>query len=75
MKRYLENSVENMRDIGGYASGKLAIKDDRIIRSNLPSNLSLKDINYLSDLGISSVIDLRSAEEVRVKPSIFIILE
>ncbi len=71
MKRYLENSVENMRDIGGYTSGKLAIKNDRIIRSNLPSNLSLKDINYLSDLGISSVIDLRSAEEVRIKPSVF----
>ncbi len=71
MKRYLENSVENMRDIGGYTSGKLAIKSDRIIRSNLPANLSIKDIDYLSDLGISAVIDLRSAEEVRIKPSVF----
>ena len=71
MKRYFENSVENMRDIGGYASGKLTIKNDRIIRSNLPLNLSLKDVDYLSNLGISAVIDLRSAEEVKTRPSIF----
>ena len=72
MIRYLENSIENMRDIGGYKSGLgNQVKNGRIIRSNLPVNLSDKDLLFLNKMGICTVIDLRSKEEVNSKKSIF----
>ena len=47
MVRYLKDSIDNMRDIGGYQSdlgNKVKLK--RLIRSNLPQNLSSKDISF-----------------------------
>lgn len=41
MKRYLRHSIENMRDIGGY--NRLPYR--KLIRSNLPKNLSAQDID------------------------------
>ena len=49
MIRYLENSIENMRDIGGYKSGLgNNVKLGKIIRSNLPVNLSDNDLLFLN---------------------------
>lgn len=72
MKRYLEKSIENMRDIGGYICGNnLKIRYSCLIRSNLPNNISTNDIRFLKNLNIKDVIDLRSLEEVKNKPSVF----
>ena len=72
MIRYLEKSIENMRDIGGYKSGlKNRVVQRKLIRSNLPSNLSDNDILSLKKMGINSVIDLRSKEEYEIKQSVF----
>ena len=72
MIRYLKNSIENMRDIGGYKSclGN-RVKIGRIIRSNLPIKLSKDDLEMLNKMAIKTVIDLRSKEEVEIKKSIF----
>ena len=72
MVRYLKDSIENMRDIGGYKStlGN-RVKLGRLVRSNLPQNLSSKDISFLNKMGINTVIDLRSKEEVETKKSVF----
>lgn len=71
MKRYLETSIENMRDVGGYMAGERNISYGRLIRSNLPNKLSTEDVDFLKQLGIVSVIDLRTEEEYSQKPSIF----
>lgn len=72
MIRYLEKTIENMRDIGGYKSGqKNRIVQGKLIRSNLPSNLSDNDIMSLKKMGINSVIDLRTREEYENKQSVF----
>lgn len=72
MVRYLENSIENMRDIGGYKSSLgNRVKLGRLIRSNLPRDLSNNDISILNKMGINTVIDLRSQEEIRTKKSVF----
>ena len=72
MIRYLEDSIKNMRDIGGYQSrfGN-RVKLGRLIRSNLPRDLSQNDISILNKMGINTVIDLRSQEEIKTKKSIF----
>lgn len=73
MVRYLKDSIENMRDIGGCKNRKgNKIKLGRLIRSNLPNNLSNDDIYYLNNVvGIETVIDLRTQEEVESKKSVF----
>lgn len=71
MKRYLVNSIENMRDIGGYVAGEFIVAEGNIIRSNLPNEISVEDKEYLKSIGIKNIIDLRSGEEVANKPSVF----
>lgn len=67
MKRYLRHSIENMRDIGGY--NRLPYR--KLIRSNLPKNLSAQDIDYLKQMKITTIIDLRSEEEYTSRISCF----
>lgn len=72
MKRYLKDSIENMRDIGGYIGlDNFKIKEEHLIRSNLPDKLSENDIAFLKKMGIKCVIDLRSKEERKERPSVF----
>lgn len=72
MIRYLQNSIENMRDIGGYKNnGGEIVKLGKLIRSNLPINLSNKDISIINKMGINTIIDLRSYEEIKTRKSIF----
>ncbi len=72
MIRYLVDSIENMRDIGGYLVGdNKRIQYQKIIRSNLPNCITQNDIEYLKKIGIRTVIDLRSQEEIKNKKSVF----
>lgn len=71
MKRYLENTIENMRDIGRYTAGDYYVLEGKIIRSNLPDKISINDKDFLKRIGIKNIIDLRSSEELQSKPSIF----
>ena len=71
MKRYLQNSIENMRDIGGYTAGNKKVKYGKLIRSNLPANVTPEDLKVLKEIGVKTVIDLRSEEEVEKAGSVF----
>ena len=71
MRRYLTNSIENMRDLGGYTSKYGKIKYGKIIRSNVPTNLNTNELAYLKSIGIKTIIDLRSEPEFQERPSIF----
>jgi protein-tyrosine phosphatase len=60
----------NFRDLGGYAGeGGGKIRPGQIYRADDLSKLSAADIARLEDLGISVVIDLRSAEELNRAPN------
>lgn len=70
-ERYI-HSVENMRDIGGYIlKRKKKLSCGKLIRSNLPQNLSEEDFEKLKRKNIKVVIDLRSKEEYQTKISAF----
>lgn len=58
-----------MRDLGGFVNKDgIVTKFNRFIRSNIPVNLEDEEIDYLKQIGITTVIDLRSEREVnRVK--------
>ncbi len=71
MKKYLINSMENMRDIGGCITAYGKMPYQKIIRSNLPQNLSLEDLSFLKKIKITTVIDFRSELEYSKKISSF----
>jgi len=77
--RYLEkvasrsvamDSVQNFRDLGGYASEKdrKEIRWGKIFRSGSINSLGDRDIVRLDNLGIKTIIDLRSEEEWMASP-------
>jgi len=58
----------NFRDLGGYAaSDGRRIKWGVVYRSGELSQLSDDDVSKLGDLGIRTVVDLRSPEEVSAR--------
>lgn len=63
------DSVQNLRDMGGYLG-----EDDQItrwgkaFRSGQPSSLSEWDTIRLNNLGIKTIIDLRTDEEIATDP-------
>jgi protein-tyrosine phosphatase len=58
----------NFRDLGGYAAGDgRRIKWGLVYRSGELSQLSDDDVSKLGDLGIRTVVDLRSVEEVSAR--------
>lgn len=72
MRRYFINKIENMRDIGGYAVGQNKIvKEGKIIRSNCVTNLSNEDLEQLIKMKFTTIIDLRSDEEIQKKKGVF----
>lgn len=71
MKRYLLNSMGNMRDIGGYTIENKKVKCGKLIRSNLPDKLTEQDIFVLKNMGIRTIIDLRTKKEIEKAGSVF----
>ena len=57
------------RDLGGYpAAGGRVTAWERLLRGDNPTGLTEKDIEWLVDRDITTVIDLRSEEETKRKP-------
>jgi len=69
MKRHVPLSGQpNFRDLGGYAAGDgRKVKWGLVYRSGELSQLSNDDVRKLGGLGIKSVLDLRSPEEVSAR--------
>ena len=62
-------NMNNLRDLGGYpAAGGRVTAWERLLRGDNPTGLSEKDIEWLVDRDITTVIDLRSEEETKRKP-------
>jgi protein-tyrosine phosphatase len=60
----------NFRDLGGYSGhGGKTIAWGRLYRSGVMNELTAADRAYLASLGIATICDLRSAEELKSEPS------
>lgn len=69
--RYFEDTMNNMRDIGGRVNNLgYSIVTKKIIRSELPNKLNCEQINYLLKINVNNIIDLRSDEEILKRPNI-----
>lgn len=67
MRRIPFKKVTNLRDLGGYPTkDNKQTKYNRILRSNLPINMEEKEINYLIENNIKTIIDLRSKKEIEL---------
>ena len=64
-------SIKNIRDIGGFITedGK-QIKKGKIFRSGALNNMSKQDADHLKQLGIDTIIDLRTENEINKNPDI-----
>lgn len=67
----LQNAY-NVRELGGYAGTRGITKWKRFLRGDDISALHDEDITYLSDYGVTSVLDLRSNAECKHKPDVFV---
>jgi protein-tyrosine phosphatase len=63
------DGTDNTRDLGGYPVPGGHTAWGRTFRSDAPMNLSPKDVEALRKLGITTHIDLRTADEVGRWPS------
>ena len=62
----------NTRDIGGYPTSDLnSLRYGQIIRSDKLSRLSARDFQKLEDLGLKTVIDLRTDKEHDESPTVW----
>jgi protein-tyrosine phosphatase len=69
-RRVLLEGAPNFRDLGGYATedGR-RVRRGQLFRSGVLSDLSDADLDALRSLGIATVVDLRSREEIEARPN------
>jgi protein-tyrosine phosphatase len=66
------NKAYNVRDLGGYPTTGGGITKWRVfLRGDDLSGLDGEDIRFLLDYGVKAVVDLRTAEEVKLQPNPF----
>jgi protein-tyrosine phosphatase len=64
--------TSNTRDIGGYVTGDLGVlRQGQIIRSENLSRLTADDFQKLEEIGVKTVIDLRTNKEHAKEPTVW----
>lgn len=69
--RYDLTGFSNLRDGGGLPTATGRMRTQRLLRSDQPTSLDSQDVDYLLDLPLHAVVDLRSEMEVMMSPSPF----
>lgn len=69
--KYDLTGFSNFRDGGGLPTETGRLRTQRLLRSDQPSALDAQDVDYLRDLPLHAVVDLRSEMEVVMAPSPF----
>lgn len=69
--KYDLTSFYNFRDGGGLPTENGRLRTLRLLRSDQPSSLDAQDVDYLRDLPLAMVVDLRGEMEVGFSPSPF----
>ena len=62
--------LDNARDLGGYPCPDGVTRYGVFIRSELPSSLTAADLDYLKQLGLTTVLDFRGTPEIRTAPDV-----
>ena len=68
LRRIPLGKMNNLRDLGGYPAGDGHTAWERFLRGDNPLGLSHRDIRWLLDRDITTVVDLRSGEELSRQP-------
>lgn len=69
MRRFLLSSTLNTRDLGGYSMDCGKVTSYKVfLRSDAPIKVSDDDIELLLSSNITTIVDLRSDDEVQLKP-------
>ena len=69
MRRFLLSNTLNTRDLGGYPIDCRKVTTYKVfLRSDVPIQVSDEDIELLTSNNITTIVDLRSDDEVRNKP-------
>lgn len=72
MRRYPFKNVVNLRDLGGYPiSLGVYTEFGRILRSDAPCEISDEEKQFLLDMKVNTIIDLRSRDETLRNPCAF----
>lgn len=72
MRRIICKSVNNLRDLGGYMTQDNRItKFNSIYRSDVPIFLTESELNYFKKNKLTTIIDLRTKEEISKKANYF----
>lgn len=68
-KRIPFDSLENARDLGGYAVPGGVTRYGVFLRSELPEHMTAADYDRMQDYGVTRSVDLRSGGEAEREPS------
>ena len=69
--KYDLSGFYNLRDGGGLWAADGRLRTLRLLRSDQPGAMDSQDADFLRDLPVSSVIDLRTEIEITFEPSLF----
>lgn len=68
LRRIPLGKMNNLRDLGGYPAGDGVTVWERFLRGDNPAGLSEQDIQWLRERDITTIVDLRSGEELARQP-------
>ena len=59
----------NFREGGGMAAGEGRVRTQHLLRSDFPQSFGAESVEYMQEVPVSAVIDLRTDPEIESQPS------
>lgn len=61
----------NFREGGGMAAGSGRVRTQRLLRSDFPQSFGAEDVEFMQEIPLATVLDLRTEAEIASQPSYF----